>query len=118
MREMAGSSLSEVILLSLCRAELMNHSSVRMSHSEITSTESCCLLMPVTDRHIIFFILRVDTVVFCTTTVWLLSSSSYPSVHKSQTALICSHLIQGIHLDLGLSPPSLLFLFPVVLTCT
>lgn len=52
VREVGGLSvclcLSEVILLSYCRAEVMDHSSLRMSHLEIMATDKLFpLLMPV-----------------------------------------------------------------------
>lgn len=84
--------LCELILLSLCRAEVMDH-------SEITSTDQLfSLLMPVINRNILNTLYFTDTVgvFFCIMPVWLLSSLRYPPVHKSQTVLICSHLLQWI----------------------
>lgn len=79
MREVGGwVALSlwccELILLSLCRAEVMDH-------SEITSTDQLfSLLMPVINRTILNTLYFTDTVgfFFCSMPVWLLSSLRYP----------------------------------------
>lgn len=80
----------ELILLSLSRAEVMDH-------SEITSTDQLfSLLMPVINRTILNTLYFTDTVGFFFVVCQSGSCPAYAILHKSQTVLICSHLLQWI----------------------
>lgn len=56
----------------------------------------CCFLLTQVKRGCFMSRYSFFHLFFCSLTAWLLSSSSYPPVYQSQTALICSHLIQRI----------------------
>lgn len=107
--------LCELILLSLCRAEVMDH-------SEITSTDKLfSLLMPVINRNILLFILQIQLGFFFV--VWQSGSCPAYAILQFIRAKLFSYApiyFSGSHLDFGLSPPALhilCFAFSIHLTC-
>lgn len=101
--------LCELILLSLCRAEVMDHSSIRTNHSEIASTDELfSLLMAEINRNILLFILQIQLGFFV---LWQSGSCPAYAILQFIKAKLFSYApiyFSGYHLDFGLSPLALI----------